>query len=268
MFTSMHSRMGDSKIIAENIAAVIKGGLVQNCYTFSDVNVKLNLPNSKGFSPNRTGLSCWPASIVMCEYLVSNVNYVPRGICVELGAGLGLCGITLSKLGNHHKIVCTDKDKELLQLINENVEANEAAETVVTTALEWGNPDHVQELVDECPAIDLVIGADVLYNLDAIPELVDTITLLDATTTLLALKPRHFGSGTYHSDELLLLAQLADKSGLTLERVMQQGDNLWDCVQILKVERREMQESRSRETGKSLPSAKGIDENQSRAHLS
>ena len=55
-------------------------------------------------------------------------------------------------------------------------------------------------------------------------------------TTLLAVKPRHFGDSLtdmHTSEELEKVVQYATANGLQIELVAQEGHNSWDCVKIL-----------------------------------
>jgi len=56
-----------------------------------------------------TGFSVWYASTVLAEYLVKNADTLPQGgSCVELGSGLGLCGMALAKCGRESVVFkCT-----------------------------------------------------------------------------------------------------------------------------------------------------------------
>ena len=71
----------------------------------------------------------------------------------------------------------------------------------------------------------LVVGADVLYDLEAIRDLVDTVAQLRPPLTLLAFPPRHLDADFSGSREMDLLVEHAGKRGLRVERRLhEQGD--------------------------------------------
>ncbi len=56
-----------------------------------------------------TGLTLWRASKLLCDFMCSNVHYVEKKSVLELGAGLGLCGLLAYHL-NASSVVMTDGD--------------------------------------------------------------------------------------------------------------------------------------------------------------
>jgi hypothetical protein len=233
MFSSLHSKVSDLGVV------LARGGLRQT-YRFGEASVTLDVPEAKApskASPNprqdRTGNSVWPAALVLGNYLAQHFHSLPAGPCVELGSGIGLCGITVAKLGKHKPVICTDPAVDLMTLVEANALTNGVDHIIQTAPLLWGDREQIQPLIESKPAI--IIGADLLYTLDSIPALMSTISDIGAQTTLLALKPRHFGSSSYHSEELLRVSELADHHGLQVKRVAQEGTEVWDCVQVLEL---------------------------------
>jgi len=72
-----------------------------------------------------TGLVIWPAAEVLCRYMMAfaKPNFFSDKNVLELGAGLGLCGMLSSLLGSP-KVVMTDRSDEVLHLLSININRN------------------------------------------------------------------------------------------------------------------------------------------------
>ncbi len=70
-----------------------------------------------------TGLALWLGSEVLCQHLVDNPNLVRGKSVLELGAGLGLCGIACHYLGAN-RVLLTDGDTDVLENLRHNVSLN------------------------------------------------------------------------------------------------------------------------------------------------
>ena len=70
-----------------------------------------------------TGLTLWRASKLLCDFLCSNSYYVENKNVLELGSGLGLCGILAHRL-HANKVVMTDGDTDVLVEMRNNVDYN------------------------------------------------------------------------------------------------------------------------------------------------
>jgi predicted nicotinamide N-methyase len=158
-----------------------------------------------------TGLTVWKASRLLCEYLISttqqtrklssfqqnnehfrpfrsdstaaaaaaarttNLRMMLEGERVlELGAGLGLCGILAHKMGA--SCVCiTDGDVDVMEKLRENVIRNDCdIHSVTCVQLIWG---------EELPRLpydkfDTILGADIVYIEEALAMLWKTVDAL------------------------------------------------------------------------------------------
>jgi hypothetical protein len=127
---------------------------------------------------------------VLTEFLC-NYSILPAGPRTELGAGLGLVGITLAQLDREHgiveEVVCTDGKDECLSYLQANAIANSVGQ-VRGEILEWGNIEQLRALRESLGQTmpGLVVGADVLYDIKAIPSLGDTVRSLSCRL------PKHF----------------------------------------------------------------------------
>jgi len=122
----------------------------------------------------------WPAARLLCEYLENNLELLlprsndnsPHVNIIELGSGVGLCGIFLSLLfGTNHQhlsthIVITDLPEALPGMV-ENIRLNnvETYSNVKLEALElcWGNIDQFEFCISKFNSCPVVLAADCIY---------------------------------------------------------------------------------------------------------
>ncbi|EQC27346.1 hypothetical protein SDRG_14870 [Saprolegnia diclina VS20] len=117
------------------------------------------------------GHCVWDAALVLAEYLQRHAQ--PWQQAVELGAGVGLVGMTLSAIGVTD-VVLTDQ-AYCLPLLQKNVEYNFGADRRPRVLeLQWGEAE-----TNLSP--DVVVASDILYNASVFPLLVRTICQLLAS---------------------------------------------------------------------------------------
>jgi predicted nicotinamide N-methyase len=163
-----------------------------------------------------TGSTVWGGGVVLQRYIETlGADFWAGKRVIELGTGTGLGGITAARLGAADVLV-TDRDASVLELAEANAGANlgaRASSTFRTSLLEWGPAPMDGSSVE--PAYtqpwDVVIGADLTYNRDAWPLLVDTIKRLQAPVILTASERR--------PNELQSLQQFLSEKGLQLDVV-------------------------------------------------
>jgi len=134
-----------------------------------------------------TGLTLWKASKLLCDYLTVHLagNSIAYGASkliegkdvLELGAGLGLCGILAHKIGA--KSVCiSDGDIDTLVNLRTNVQHNNCNETtVLCTQLVWGEEEKAMPYFP-CKEFDTILGADIVYIEESIAPLWKTVNAL------------------------------------------------------------------------------------------
>ena len=188
---------------AANIATVTLGDGLKSSTT---LRLLEKLPSSASKQQSNTNYreegdgtqSClWPSGIVLAQALTSKVGieYLTSKItnvdklerksieCMELGSGLGTCGIALSHafasvdsyLMHKCHIVLTDRGDETIALLRENIDKNYPFEnasekiSVISQPLIWG--DSLSTLTNNEAAdcsipkkYDIIIGSDILYN--------------------------------------------------------------------------------------------------------
>ena len=92
---------------------------------------------------------------------------------LELGCGLGLCGILAAKLGAINgnaeggKVVFTDRDEEVLEFVDKNIILNGVQSYSYVERLEWDNTtesDYLRDHYTHNEGFDVIIASDCLYN--------------------------------------------------------------------------------------------------------
>jgi predicted nicotinamide N-methyase len=149
------------------------------------------------------GSHIYDSAIVLSKYFHNNLEelFINNGKnynIVELGSGCGLVGIMLSIILNkinsidntntnnnrinnvftninsnnnsnnnllNHQIYLTDKYYQL-PLIDTNIKLNNVENNCVSLELTWENNQDINNLKNKIDEIDIIIGADVLYNKD------------------------------------------------------------------------------------------------------
>lgn len=141
-----------------------------------------------------TGMAVWKGSEVLADYLVTHQNDIIRHKrVVELGAGLGLCGMVAYHLGAS-SVCWTDGDVQVLEQLRHNVARNTKSTTknnagVPQTAcpqLIWGNHHQVQAFLKQYGPQDVVLATDCLYMAPSVEPFFQTVhKLLKPNGTLL-----------------------------------------------------------------------------------
>ncbi|CAJ1368649.1 unnamed protein product [Effrenium voratum] len=144
----------------------------------------------------------WPAEQALADTLLARRDLWRDRLC-ELGAGLGLAGITAAKAGIAKKVLLTDRDGlavfcQVLGIAKKSAAANGVADAVSTAAFDWADKD-------QWPSSSgvLTIAADVLYDKSVVPALVELILHLDGPALLIEpdnIERRSLGSVDYFKE--------------------------------------------------------------------
>lgn len=101
------------------------------------------------------GLTLWESAVVGAQVLADRLpSLTPKPRVLELGAGVGLCGIVAAALGAD--VVQTDHSVDALELCRRNASANGIG------GIAWATRDW--RAWDDPVRYDLVVGADILYE--------------------------------------------------------------------------------------------------------
>ena len=114
----------------------------------------------------------WPASKFLCKYFDENTQIIDiyldnQSTLIELGAGVGLCGIYLASLGFKNSVL-TDLP-EAIPLLSKNIELNrtKCKGLINATPLSWGDAEAIKIIVKEndlnSKESPLIIASDCVY---------------------------------------------------------------------------------------------------------
>ncbi|GAX11363.1 hypothetical protein FisN_22Lh033 [Fistulifera solaris] len=163
---------------------------------------------------NDVALRIWEAGAALAEFLLQHPEWVAQRKVVELGAGVGLTSLVVAA-GPATQVYCTDFTEMCLQNLQHNIERNQL-DCISCGYLEWEAFGNYQEKADprlqeSCERIaqaNLLIAADVVYDVWAIPSLVKTFQRFfsdvkdDSKTILLASTMRRQETFAVLQDEL------------------------------------------------------------------
>jgi predicted nicotinamide N-methyase len=202
--------------------------LPQNTVNETENTVSITLTGHKaelGQTLHSTGLTLWRASELLCDYMVRTHTTVQQKNVLELGAGLGLCGILAHHLQAANAVL-TDGDTDALKFMRANVATNcsnngvdEATRTddrtIQCRQLVWGDNDRVDDLkkqyTDDDQGFHLVFGSDIIY----VEEILDP--LFQSVDRLLADGGAFWLAYARRNVKIDLVLETADKYGFTYE---------------------------------------------------
>ncbi|KAI6204227.1 Protein FAM86A-like Protein [Aphelenchoides besseyi] len=143
-------------------------------------------PEAIGFGT--TGLSSWVASYVLANHLIQREN-LDNQLVVELGSGLGLAGLAALRYHRLKSLWLTDINEKVLEQLRENVELNFASDTRIRVEnCDFGDRKSLDRLPQQ---IDLIIAADLVYDVELADRLVDAFSYLNFGRVLVAATERN-----------------------------------------------------------------------------
>ncbi|CAL53283.1 Nicotinamide N-methyltransferase-like [Ostreococcus tauri] len=132
--------------------------------SFPDPPLVLAIEHDAETVPLRTGCRLWSASFALVEHLCRNKHVVEEKRVLELGAGVGACGLACARLGAS-SVTLTDFDAATLTLAHANAlrdgwfDGTKACDVSVRR-LDWGDAETYDE---NGRSYDVVVAADVVY---------------------------------------------------------------------------------------------------------
>jgi predicted nicotinamide N-methyase len=132
------------------------------------------LKEENGQTIPSTGLTMWRAAPILTDFLVENPSWIRNKRVLELGAGLGLCGIAAEFLGAK-EVFMTDGDTDTLAQLRVNVKSN-ACTKVKCPQLRWGH--RISEFVRHFGRFHIILAADIIYVEDILEPLFDSVVAL------------------------------------------------------------------------------------------
>ncbi|KAI8915573.1 putative methyltransferase-domain-containing protein [Gorgonomyces haynaldii] len=122
-------------------------------------------------SQGTTGLKTWQASLLLLSYLLEYPDTIKQKRVLELGSGCGLVGFYANLVSD---CVMTDGNHLVLDRIRQNAQLNGLDPQI--QVLDWSAPQKI--------GCDLILAADVVYDPDLIPLLVQTLKAQQAPCLL------------------------------------------------------------------------------------
>lgn len=129
-----------------------------------------------------TGFRTWNASLFLSTYLCSPslLPHISGKTILELGAGTGFLSILCARYLQAKHVIATDGFPAVLSDLQTNLFLNglEGSSRISTRELKWGHAlaPAEDDAFLEGRKIDLVLGADVTYDRQALPALVSTFS--------------------------------------------------------------------------------------------
>lgn len=170
---------------------------------------------------NSTGLTLWRSSHYLCEYLIQHPELIQHKQVVELGSGLGRCGILAHHMGARH-VCLTDGDTDTLAQLRKNVKQNKRNNTAISCRqLLWGQ-DTALEFVKSHGPQEIVMGSDLVYVSSVIEPLFETARTLLNETGVFIMAHCHRRQGSSVTVEMVLDA--SKQAGFQHEVVQEEND--------------------------------------------
>lgn len=121
------------------------------------------------YKSSNLGCKCWLGSFANVIYHTQQ-HMIQAKEVIELGTGVGICGIAIARCDPYMRVVVTDGFAPLADTINNNIKKNGVALNTSYEALRWGQvSSNVQ-----AKSFDVVMGCECVYN-DETQDLVSTI---------------------------------------------------------------------------------------------
>jgi predicted nicotinamide N-methyase len=122
-------------------------------------------------SDGDTGIAVWDAAVFLAKFFESNARLISQRRVLELGCGLGLCGIAALHAGAS-SVIFTDLGY-ILETTRRNIRENCIADpSAQIIELDWFNPE--QSSID-WSSVDIIIASDIIWLEHLIEPLVKTL---------------------------------------------------------------------------------------------
>ncbi|CAG9322850.1 unnamed protein product [Blepharisma stoltei] len=120
-----------------------------------------------------TGQVIWPGAKILSQYLLENQHKLQDKDLLEVGSGSGFTGLFCSHFAR--KVVLSDGNDIVLRLLEKNKVFGHCP--IFVCKIEWNEDNSAAELESkELPIkYPVIIGSDVIYSIDAVIPLFNTI---------------------------------------------------------------------------------------------
>lgn len=130
----------------------------QKLFTFPNTRTPL-LIEETAESEGGIGAGCWLSGICLSTWLMNNPNIFKGKRVLELGSGIGLCGIVTSCLDNVVEVNMTDMYKALTDTMKSNIEHNQHLIQTPPTIQKYD-----WKVNREATPYDIIIASDCVYH--------------------------------------------------------------------------------------------------------
>nr|XP_022918147.1 protein-lysine N-methyltransferase EEF2KMT [Onthophagus taurus] len=201
-------------------------------YLFDEERIIL-MENSSIISEGTTGLCTWQASLILSEWSLENKDIFMNKRVLELGSGIGLTGIVITKYCSPKKYIFTDCHDSVLKNLKENINLNLNSSNKVNEVrkVSWETVNSDTKEIYEC---DVTVAADVVYDSKLFLPLQNTFKFLLRRGTCSAI----FLSCTERNEDTLnefLNLLLVDNFEIENLKVPSPKYFDWDCNLIVKM---------------------------------
>ncbi|KAK9815995.1 hypothetical protein WJX74_004695 [Apatococcus lobatus] len=174
-----------------------------------------------------TGLMRWESSLVLARLLRSCPSLISGRRVLEVGSGASPLVSVAAQRAGARLIVSTDGSLPALTSLSKNLDLN-ASQVVIerarTRCLCWGDSAQLAALLREFPTgFDRILGADILYVAEAIPDLFVSVKALLALTPQ-ALVVLAYMERRVHEAAIL---KAAAEAGLTRAPINEDVEDAW-----------------------------------------
>ncbi|KAL3791030.1 hypothetical protein HJC23_003019 [Cyclotella cryptica] len=133
-----------------------------------------------------TGLAVWGGAETLCNYFLeehdtdnpTEIFRRGRSRVLELGAGLGLCGLFTAKAFEPGEVMLSDGDVDVLERLQKNIEQNATSSrtTVSCAQLVWGQ--NLDAFEEEHGKFDVIIASECMYMTPSLQTIWQTVNHL------------------------------------------------------------------------------------------
>lgn len=160
------------------ITAGSKNGIGETelvCYKTKDIKV-LSKESPWVIAGNgSTGHRTWEAALCLGDYALKTIGEDKKQVnnFLELGAGTGLVGLLMSQMNSKNRVILTDGDEQVVEMLKENIALNSNTKNVTAEKLYWGEEDDESKFDNFNDGV--ILCADVTYESGLIHMLVQCL---------------------------------------------------------------------------------------------